>query len=376
MEKAAIFNEASTESNFIYTDENVIPTEEGTIRSGGFKASKIGEKSDFEKSLDLELNSEPEIIAEPITKQANISVPSSSLNQNSSTIITSMETIFPVKNTHSTGSPTKAFDSQTETDAEIYDAALKNFEEGQLIRGNIIDIDKSGIYMDINFKCEGFISNEELGMDVNKIKSEYKIGDPVSACIIKIETKEGYTLLSKKKADYEQNWLDAQNALKTKEIVTIDVINAVTGGLVVAFNQLKGFIPGSHIIKDKTQALKDLVGTKMEARFIDVDRKRKKIILSNKLANKADNVKRDDLFNEIEAGQVRKGKVTSLKSFGAFVNLGGVEGLIHISELSWDRIESPEDILKIGDIIDVFILGVDKESKKVSLGLKQLQQDP
>lgn len=263
-----------------------------------------------------------------------------------------------------------------EEPSDIYDIALKDYSEGDIITGTLISIEKAGVFVDIKYKCEGFISNDELGStNPNEIKEKLKEGEQISVFILKLESKEGYTILSKKRADWELAWKEAYQAYKLKEVIEVKVINAVKGGLVAYYKDIRGFIPASMVDKPKETNLNDFINKTLPATFVEVDKKRKKIIFSNKLSGYASK-NNDAIFDALEVGQVIKGRVSSVKKFGAFVNINNVEGLIHISELSWDRIEKVEDIVTIGDEIDVFILGIDRDNKKISLGLKQLNPDP
>ncbi|HTY13817.1 MAG TPA: S1 RNA-binding domain-containing protein [Candidatus Omnitrophota bacterium] len=248
---------------------------------------------------------------------------------------------------------------------------LKRFSTGALIVGTIVKIDPSGALVDIGYKSDGFIAPQELGTGL-------KIGDKVEAVIEKLESKEGYVLLSKEKADYEIRWKSAQEALKSKKVMQAKVINAVNGGLVAECEGIRGFIPASQVNRSSPDLqLKDFVGKTLPVKVIEANRRQGKIILSHKLGSiESDRMQASKIFDELEVGQVRHGKVTSLKSFGAFVDINGVEGLIHLTELSWKRVKHPSEVLKSGQEIDVFILGVDKVNRKLSLGLKELQPDP
>jgi len=195
---------------------------------------------------------------------------------------------------------------------------------------------------------------------------------------MKLESKEGFVILSKKWADYEEGLAILEEVFTEKKVVNCRVINAVKGGLIVHLCGHKGFLPASHLVKEKGADLEQFVSLAIPVVVIDFDKRRKKIILSNKLAKedgKEANL-RQKILASLEAGMVVKGKVSSVKSFGVFIDLGGIEGLIHISELSWCRVNRPEDILTVGQEVDVFVLGVDKEEQKVSLGYKQLFPDP
>jgi small subunit ribosomal protein S1 len=269
-------------------------------------------------------------------------------------------------------------DSTTNSMSEekMYGMDIKDYSPGEIVQGTIISIEKAGVFVDIQFKCEGFVSNEELNMSSEE-KENLSIGEKLRLMLIQLETKEGYSILSKKRADWELAWDDALESKEKKEYVEAEIINAVKGGLVANYNGLRGFIPASLVTRTKDEPLKSFINKKIQTQLIEVDKKRKKIILSNKFSDSVSEKNVDmQKLEELEVGQVIKGKVSSIKNFGAFVNVNGVEGLVHISEISWDRIERVEDVLNVGDEIEVFIIGIDKEEKKVSLGLKQLTADP
>ncbi|MDD5455824.1 MAG: S1 RNA-binding domain-containing protein [Candidatus Margulisbacteria bacterium] len=348
------------------------------------RGTLMGEESDFEKKLKASVEEATPKIEEKkvITQQIEVKKPAEADETES---VPKLEAQFAVKQEEMVEPKPKKIEikatneEKSENDkngkpADLYGMALKNYAVGDIIKGIILSIEKAGLFVDINYKCEGFVANEELSSEIPK--SALKVGDTIYLSILQLETKEGYTLLSVKRAEWELSWKEAYQSYKLKETVEVTVVNAVKGGLVVNYKGLKGFIPSSLVNRDKNDSLNTLINKKMDACFVEVDKKRKKIIFSNKLSDKKDSRPANDPFETLEVGQVVKGKVTSIKDFGAFVNINGIEGLIHISELSWDRIDKVEDVLKVGDIIDVFVLGVDKENKKVSLGIKQLTPDP
>lgn len=334
------------------------------IENFSLKGTIIGSESEFEQSLK-----------ETISEKTNPEDKKPASEPDTETQVIKQE---PIINTESKPEPKKILKKEIKTDNQLNDIYnLKEYSIGDYIKGTVINIEKSGIFVDLNYKCEGFISNEELtDSEIGETKKSIKEGDVLNLMILKLETKEGYTLLSKKRADWELSWQEMLQFQKSKEVIDVEVINAVRGGLVVSYKGLHGFMPASLVKKAKDEPLNIFIGKTIKAKIMDIDKKRKKVILSNKLPDQHTEQQNLAIFDELEAGQTVKGKVTSIKDFGAFVNINGAEGLIHISELSWDRINKVEDILKVGDEIDVFILGVDKEEHKISLGLKQLTPDP
>jgi len=259
-----------------------------------------------------------------------------------------------------------------------YEATFKEYKAGDIVKGKVIKVDPSGVLVDIKYKADGLILPEELAEKTPASPSEVlKVGDIISVYIENLENKEGYVVLSKKHADYEVKWKIANDAYRNRSILSGKVIQALRGGLVVDCEGIRGFIPASQVNKKAEETLESFMGKVLPVKAIEVNRRQGKIVLSNKMAaGEKEKLDTQKIIDELEAGVVRRGRVVSLKSFGAFVDLGGIEGLIHLSELSWKRVKHPSELLKVGEEIDVFVLGVDKINKKVSLGLKELQPDP
>ncbi|HVN67376.1 MAG TPA: 30S ribosomal protein S1 [Candidatus Sulfotelmatobacter sp.] len=259
-----------------------------------------------------------------------------------------------------------------------YEATFKEYKVGDLVKGKVLKLDPSGVLVDIKYKADGLILPEELSDHSFSSPEEIvKVGDIILVEIQKLENKEGYILLSKKAADYERKWRTASDAYRNRTLLEAKVLQALKGGLVVEFDGIRGFVPASQVSKNPEETLESFAGKTIPVKVIEVNPRQGKITLSNRLAaGEKGKLETNKLFDELEVGQVRHGKVANLKNFGAFVDLGGVEGLIHLSELSWKRVKHPSEVLKSGEEIDVFVLGIDKVNKKVSLGLKELQPDP
>ena len=324
--------------------------EEVSIEKSDLKATKIGEISEFEKEL-IQNDDLKEIKLETTSKEDTVS--NQKENYKSDEVKSELE---------------KYLDEES---SQVFD-----YQNGDVIDGTIRSVEKSGLLIDFNFKSDGYVSNSELGISEEGNVEELQAGDHAKFFIKKLETKEGYAILSRKKAQVEELWDKMTDLAKERETVSVNVVSKVQGGLVVDFLSIKGFIPASQIIKENQDGLDQYVGSVMEVGILQADRRRKKVIFSNKILKMKPKQDISKLLAEIEVGQTREGKVTSVKDFGVFVDLGGIEGLVHISELSWSRVHHPSDFVEVGDVINVFILGVDKENKKVSLGLKQLQPDP
>ncbi len=251
------------------------------------------------------------------------------------------------------------------------DDPFKSFKVGNVIKGTVARVDGSGALIDINYKSDGFIVSSEF--DGRILKS----GEIIDVYIDALSTKEGYVALSLKKAQYEGFWTFLYDAFKTKNTFEVSVSSAVGGGLVVDFKGIRGFVPASQVSKSPDTPLSDFVGKTIAVKLIEIDRRHSKIIMSHRLGNaEKQRVDKDKLFENIEVGQILNGTVSSIKRFGIFVNVNGVEGLVHVNDIAWKRVEDPTKAATIGQKLDVFVIGVDKFAKKLSLGLKQLQPDP
>lgn len=337
-----------------------------------FKATKIGEMSDFEKSLyDEDQDNNDDSDETPVRIK----------NQQQTDTATDTAEAKPEKKQapaakEATGRPENRGDSSF-FEKEL-DRLVMDYQEGDIIKGTVRRIEKGGVLVDINYKSDGYILNSEFSNDPDETpENTLKPGDEVNVFIMNLESKEGYTILSRKRAEYELAWGTIANAAKNRETIEVKVTSKVEGGLVADFKGIKGFIPASQVQRDPSDNLDSLINEKLPVTVLKSDRRRRKVIFSHKMAKaKVHKEDADKLMEDIEVGQVREGRVTSIKDFGVFVDLGGIEGLIHISELSWSRIGHPSEMLHVGDKVKVFVLGVDKESKRISLGMKQLEPDP
>ena len=264
------------------------------------------------------------------------------------------------------------------TDDAKYEATFREYKVGDIVKGKVIKVDQSGVLVDIKFKADGLILPEELSdKSISSMEEIVKVGDEIKVYIENLESKAGYVVLSKKRAEYESRWRTACDAYRNKKVIEGKVIQAVKGGLVLDCDGMRGFIPASQVRKKPEETLASFKDKVLPVRVIEINRRQGKIVLSHKLAAGQKGLfVSQKLLDELEIGQIRRGKVSSLKNFGAFVDIGGIEGLIHLSELSWKRVKHPSEMLKLGEEIDVFVLGVDRINKKVALGLKELQDDP
>jgi len=250
---------------------------------------------------------------------------------------------------------------------------MPGVKEGTIIEGTVVHIDPDGVLVDVGGKSEGLIRPQEFVADE---LASLKVGDSIWVFVISADDEEGSLQLSKKKADYEITWQRILESYEKSEVVQCTVTDRVKGGLRVDLG-IMGFIPASHVGVRNPNELDRFVGEVVNAKIIEVDRARKKVILSRRIAEKeVREQKRSDILGTLKEGQVREGVVRNITSYGAFVDLGGVDGLLHITEMSWVHINKPSEVVQTGDKIQVMVLKIDPEKDRISLGLKQLQPDP
>jgi small subunit ribosomal protein S1 len=257
------------------------------------------------------------------------------------------------------------------------DKTIKYFNDGDIVEGTIVKVDRDEVLLDIGYKTEGVIPSRELSIKHDVDPSEVvAVGDEVEALVLQKEDKEGRLILSKKRAQYERAWGTIE-ALKDKdEPVKGTVIEVVKGGLILDIG-LRGFLPASLVEMRRVRDLQPYVGRELEAKIIELDKNRNNVVLSRRAwLEQTQSEVRSEFLNQLQKGQVRKGVVSSIVNFGAFVDLGGVDGLVHVSELSWKHIDHPSEVVEVGTEVTVEVLDVDMERERVSLSLKATQEDP
>ncbi|MFW6305980.1 MAG: bifunctional 4-hydroxy-3-methylbut-2-enyl diphosphate reductase/30S ribosomal protein S1 [Bacillota bacterium] len=266
-------------------------------------------------------------------------------------------------------------ESTEEIDYSVNDIA--DLKKGQVVTGTVSQIKEDGIYVDVNYKTDGFIPLRELShRSIDDPNDVVDLDQEIEVVILTLEDDEGNMILSKKRADYEKAWEDIMESYENDEIIEAEVTKVVKGGLVVDVG-LRGFVPASHVAIGFVEDLNDYVGETLRMKVIEVERDKNNVVLSAKKVLEKERVaQKEDTLENLEEGQTVKGVVTKLVDFGAFVDLGGVEGLLHISEMSWGRIGHPSEVFEEGQEIEVKILSVDKEEERISLGYKQLLADP
>ncbi|GGB33689.1 30S ribosomal protein S1 [Flexivirga endophytica] len=257
------------------------------------------------------------------------------------------------------------------------DATIKHFNDGDIVDGVIVKVDRDEVLLDIGYKTEGVIPSRELSIkhdvDPNEVVA---VGDEVEALVLQKEDKEGRLILSKKRAQYERAWGTIETIKEEDGVVTGTVIEVVKGGLILDIG-LRGFLPASLVEMRRVRDLQPYVGKEIEAKIIELDKNRNNVVLSRRAwLEQTQSEVRTTFLKELQKGQVRTGVVSSIVNFGAFVDLGGVDGLVHVSELSWKHIDHPSEVVEVGDEVTVEVLDVDMDRERVSLSLKATQEDP
>jgi len=257
------------------------------------------------------------------------------------------------------------------------DETIKYFNDGDIVEGTIVKVDRDEVLLDIGYKTEGVIPSRELSIkhDVDP-HDVVAVGDKVEALVLQKEDKEGRLILSKKRAQYERAWGTIEKLKEEDGVVTGTVIEVVKGGLILDIG-LRGFLPASLVEMRRVRDLQPYVGREIEAKIIELDKNRNNVVLSRRAwLEQTQSEVRQNFLTQLAKGQIRKGVVSSIVNFGAFVDLGGVDGLVHVSELSWKHIDHPSEVVQVGDEVTVEVLDVDMERERVSLSLKATQEDP
>ncbi|MGH2754695.1 MAG: 30S ribosomal protein S1 [Actinomycetota bacterium] len=257
------------------------------------------------------------------------------------------------------------------------DETIKPFDDGDLMSGTVVKIDKDEVLLDIGYKSEGVIPSRELSIRNDIDPSEVvSLGDQIEALVLQKEDKDGRLILSKKRAQYERAWGKIEEIKERDGTVTGTVIEVVKGGLILDIG-LRGFLPASLVEMRRVRDLQPYVGQQLECRIIELDKNRNNVVLSRrKFLEESQAEQRQDFLTSLQKGEVRKGVVSSIVNFGAFVDLGGVDGLVHVSELSWKHVDHPSEVVDVGQEVEVEVLDVDLERERVSLSLKATQEDP
>ena len=258
-----------------------------------------------------------------------------------------------------------------------YDATLTPVEEGEVVTGHVVRIDKDEVLVDIGYKSEGVIPSSELSIRKSvDPHEEVQLGDEVDAIVLTKEDQDGRLIISKKRARFEKAWRRIEEAARTGESVEGTVIEVVKGGLLIDLG-IRGFLPASLVDIRRVPNLDQYLSTTVEAKVIELNRTRNNVVLSRRAVLEEERKEvRQRIIDRLQPGMVVEGKISNVVDFGAFVDLDGIDGLIHISELSWSHVRHPSEVLNIGDTVQVKVLDIDRSRQRISLGLKQTQEDP
>ncbi|MBW3557518.1 MAG: 30S ribosomal protein S1 [Actinobacteria bacterium] len=254
---------------------------------------------------------------------------------------------------------------------------IVEFEDGDIVTGTVVKVDKDEVLLDIGFKSEGVIPSRELSIrndvDPGEIVS---LGEVIEALVLQKEDKEGRLVLSKKRAQYERAWGTIEKIKENDGTVKGPVIEVVKGGLILDIG-LRGFLPASLVELRRVRDLQPYVGREIEAKIIELDKNRNNVVLSRRAwLEETQKEQRDEFLTNLKVGETRRGVVSSIVNFGAFVDIGGMDGLIHVSELSWKHVDHPSSVVTVGDEVEVKVIDVDMERERIALSLKATQQDP
>ncbi len=279
-------------------------------------------------------------------------------------------------------------DKSANTDADFrtlleQSLTYKEPERGEILNGVIMTIDVHGMIVNVGLKRDAIVPRSDL----EKLgdHEQFSVGDEVPVMIVQPEDYDGNLIVSIAQARQNEDWIRAEKLLESGEIWEGVVADANRGGLIVPFGNLRGFVPASHVMdlprglsdEERQKYMAGMIGQKIAVKVIEVNRRRRRLVLSQREAQRGRREQRKEkLLEELVEGEIRKGVVSGLRDFGAFVDLGGADGLIHISELAWHRVKHPREVLSVGDEIDVYILKLDKEGKRIGLSLKRLQPNP
>src|SRR5438045_481889 len=258
-----------------------------------------------------------------------------------------------------------------------YDATLSHFDEGDVVSGKVVRIDRDEVLVDIGYKSEGVIPSHELSIRKSvDPHDEVELDEEVDALVLTKEDQDGRLILSKKRARFEMAWRTIERAAESGEPVEGTVIEVVKGGLIIDLG-VRGFLPASLVDIRRVPNLDEYLHTKIECKVIELNRSRNNVVLSRRAVLEEERKEqRQEILDQLQPGMIVEGQISNIVDFGAFVDLNGIDGLIHISELSWSHVNHPSEVINIGDTVQVKVLDIDRDRQRISLGLKQTQEDP
>lgn len=294
------------------------------------------------------------------------------------------QTTAPVQSVNS--SVEEAQDDRALMEQYLQDPAndYYNLQYGDTVDGVIMHVDRDEILVDIGSKSEGVVPSKEMSSLLPEEKQELKVGDEVLVFVVQPEDKEGRAVLSLDKARQEKSWRRLQQQFETGDVLQAKVINYNKGGVLVNLDGVRGFVPASQVTgisrgpdAQKQSDMARMVGGSLTLKIIEINRARNRLILSERQAvQEVREARKDEILDTLKEGDVREGTVTSITDFGAFVDIGGADGLVHLSELSWSRVKHPAEILKVGDRVKVYVLNIDNDRKRIALSIKRTQEEP
>src|SRR3954447_22476731 len=260
----------------------------------------------------------------------------------------------------------------------------KTLKYGDVMDGVIMRIDRDEILVDIGSKSEGVVPAKEFSSLTSEEKQAFAIGETVLVFVVQPENQEGHAVVSIDRARQEKSWRKLQEIFEANEVIEAEVTNYNKGGLLVNLDGVRGFVPASQVTEirggddaSKQADMARLVGGFLSLKVIEINRHRNRLILSERMAvQERRDAMKERLIENLKEGEVRKGRVSSIADFGAFVDIGGGDGLVHLSEISWSRVKHPSEVLKVGDEVDVFVLSVNPQEKKIALSIKRTQPEP
>jgi len=264
-----------------------------------------------------------------------------------------------------------------ESTGTSYDDVFRPLTRGELITARVIQVDEKRVFVDLGTKAEGIVPIEELSIgSIDSAHDVVKAGDEITVVVLNPQGRDGHPIVSRKRAEFESTWDRIVQEFENKETVSALVTERVKGGLVVDLG-VRGFVPATHVGTGQIRNLDRFVGQSLPFKIIEVDRERRKVVLSNRLAEEEQReAKKKELFEHVKPGDVLDGTVRRLVDYGAFVDLGGVDGLLHVSEMSWSRVDHPKEVIKEGEELRVMVLRLDASSGRISLGRRQVLPDP
>ena len=259
----------------------------------------------------------------------------------------------------------------------LKDYDVKKLNVGDMVKGEILSINNDEAMVNINYYRDGIVKRSEVSHDEVEVSDVLNVGDTINLMIVSLDDGDGNVLLSKNKADEIIAWDEIKASYKNNETLTLKVKEQVKGGVVALYKGIRVFIPGSQVSRERGVELSTLVGKELEVRVIEFDKRDKKVVASRRILEEEQyNEEKKALWNLVKKGEKREGKVTRIAKFGAFVDIGGIEGLVHISDLAWGRVKRVEDVVSVGDVVEVYVGDFDKEKERLSLAIKDIKKDP